>query len=102
MRSTWQDSDGKLWRVDRRATKDEWVLTPDWPGYLSHPPDRTVSAADLVRYWQMIETDDQRLQRMKRQRKFDCELGRHEDPDHTGGCIHCGAVLDEDDIIVKP
>lgn len=95
LQTTWQDSDGRLWLVDHRARGDVYVLRPDWPGTLSHPPNREVSAGDLLSLWQPIETRDQRFARRKAEPRRRCALGRHDDPDNSGQCIYCGAVLDD-------
>lgn len=38
-----------------------------------------------------------RAERLRNERAARCTGGRHEDPDHSGQCIHCGAVLDPAD-----
>ena len=37
-----------------------------------------------------------RVERLKRERAERCRRGQHDDPDHTGACILCGADLEAD------
>lgn len=38
-----------------------------------------------------------RVERLKRERAERCAKGQHDDPDNSGMCINCGALLYEDD-----
>lgn len=94
LQQTWlHPTDGTLWLVDHRATADSYVMRSDFGYSIGTPENQEVSADDLRRNWTMIETREQRLARRKRERDDACELARHDDPDNSGLCIHCGAEL---------
>jgi hypothetical protein len=92
--STWQHpTDGTLWQIDHRRSATSHVLRPDF-GYSIGVPDHIeVDDSRLTGYWTMIETSKQRHERSRRTRKNRCRLDRHEDPDNSGLCIHCGIAL---------
>jgi hypothetical protein len=45
--------------------------------------------------WHPDADINERVDRLRRERDERCADGRHEDPDYSGCCIHCGAVLYE-------
>ena len=91
LRSTWMDGEGRLWVVDHRAGPDSFSIRPAWAGagHMQHE----IEGARL-RLFELIETERQAFERRERSRRRRCLEGQHEDPDHSGLCIHCGAVLD--------
>lgn len=51
-------------------------------------------AEERGQWWPDASLHD-RVERLKRQRAERCERGEHDDPDHSGMCINCGALLGE-------
>jgi len=94
--STWQNHiSGALWIVDHSFDDKSVVMQPDWR-VNTRSGGSIVAIEELIRYWRKIETTAQYMDRIQYQRKVDCQLGRHEDPDFTGQCIKCGKVFDDD------
>lgn len=47
-------------------------------------------------YAPLTDSASDRATRLRRERVDRCARGQHEDPDHSGACIHCGEVFDDE------
>jgi len=99
--STWQSPIGALWIVDHQIDDKKVMMrpdfrTPNWSGTLYDYKMMEVTKEYLIYKWRKIETTGQHMDRIQYQRKVDCQLGRHEDPDNSGMCIKCGLVFDDE------
>lgn len=95
--STWiRKSDGQAFALDHVVTYDPPTIAMR-PWSAREYTVIEVSGDELLDSWSMVETMGQAVARRRRERDLDCERGRHEDPDNSGLCIHCSAILDGDE-----